>query len=149
MPAITPQTAKSSIVYIEPAHLKPETTFKDVQYAMDQFSRTMRKHSIAPGFLAGFVVLDNQVMDTDALAKAPDHDHDPDPVILLTWFWKTPEALDRAEDNPLYQVLLDDVLRLCLSLEGETLHAPGFQFLSPPTDTSDALHHHNQNQGVH
>lgn len=136
MPSVNPKTNLDGIVYVEPVHLKPGYSFKDVQAAMNLFSRTLLKHKVAPGFLAGFVVLDNREGETE-------------PAILLTLFWQSQTALDATKDNPLYQVLLDDVLAYCLSLDGNVLRAPNIpDFLSVP-HAQNNTHASAQSNRVH
>ena len=120
MSSINPKANLDGIVHVEPVRLKAGSSVTDVQGAMDIFSRTVRKHTVAPGFMAGFIVLDNQGETAD-------------PVILLTLFWQSQHALNEAEDNALYQVLYDDILIHCQDLNGQAMHAKNLpRYLAGP-----------------
>ena len=110
----------SGVVTVEPVILRPGHSFADLREAMSLFSQTLKKYKIASGFLGSFVVLDNPEPTDDA-----DTDTASNHVVLLSFFWASQGAIDLSGDNPLYQVLLDDVLSHCLSPEGERLRAPG------------------------
>lgn len=120
MPNVAQNLNTNGVVVVEPVALRPGETFEDLRKAMNIFSQTLKRHTIARGFLGSFVVLDN----AEPVSEADDSPR-PDDVILLSFFWKSQQAVDAAAENPLYQVLLDDLLSHCLSTEGHSLRAPG------------------------